>query len=257
MPKTRSLADLYVRGKLLELDDGGGASVTVWLQKLNPIEQEKAVRKSQALRARILAEARDEDSELFLAVRAGVEEETTDTLLDELSLNQAVAKHAAVEAEVEARDEWAKDGYIQGLQDAWNDGLRERYAEDPEDLEAKRVFDAMTQFVQDVSDAVEAERKSIRSELKETRNREQLIRQVINDQIMSRIDIQCLLEFRTSQVWLGTRLPDSHKTLYFNSRAEVDELASETLGALIRGYADLEVDPTEGKGSGESRDSSS
>lgn len=257
MPKTRSLADLYVRGKALELTDDEGPPVKVWVQKLNPIEQEKAIRKSQALRSRILSESHDEDSELYLAARAAVAEETTDTLLDEASYVRVVEKQAAIEGEVESREHWADDGYLQGLQDAWNDGLRQRYAEDPEDEEALRVYDAMKLFVDEVTEEVERQRISIRQELEETRNREQLIKMVIDDQIRSRIDIQCLLEFRKAQVWLATRDPISHKTLYFNGRAEVDELAQETLFALVSAYSELEVDPTEGKGSGESQGSSS
>ena len=63
MPKTRSLKDLYVVGKEVVLTDGEGG-VTVWLQKLNPVDHDTALRKANARRGATLAMSRlPEDSE--------------------------------------------------------------------------------------------------------------------------------------------------------------------------------------------------
>lgn len=257
MPTKRKLADLYVRGTPVSLDDGNGESVEVWVQKLTPVEQEKAVRKANAFRSRLVAEAHDETSELFMSAKGEVEDLTRAELLNQIAQFDVARHAAALEAEVESDDKWTKEGYLQGLYDAWNDGMRERYAADPEDEEAKRVYTAMEEYITVVNAKVDKEINRVRTELDETRSDEQLRKTGVENALMSRVDIQWMAEYRRCQVWLSVRDPENHRAHYFDGREEVDELAQETLLHLIEAYSSLEVDVIEGKGSEETPDSSS
>ena len=70
--KRRRLADLYVRGKEVELNDGSGEPVVVWLHKLNGVDRESCLRRANAAKARFMIEADHEDSETFQAMYAQV-----------------------------------------------------------------------------------------------------------------------------------------------------------------------------------------
>lgn len=257
MPTKRKLADLYVRGKDVIVDDGSGDTVKVWVQKLTPVDQEKAVRKANAYRSQLVAEAHDETSELFLSARNEVESLTREALISQAAQFEVARHSAALEAEVESQERWTKEGFLQGLYDAWSDGLSDRYALDPEDTEAKRVFEAMQEYLQEVNAKIQSELDRLKNEFEETRTDDQLRKTAVENALLSRVDIQWMAEYRRCQVWLSVREPDNHRTYYFNGRAEVDQLAQETLLALIGAYSDLEVDVVEGKGSGETLASSS
>jgi hypothetical protein len=246
--KTRTLADLYVRGREVKLDDGNGPPVVVWVQKLNPIENEKALRRANAYRATIFTQARDQESEMFLSALSEVSRLTRDEILDQLSMLEVGVQQPAIEAEIEAEEEWSKDGYLQGLYDAWNDGLAEKYAEDPEDPEALRVFNAMQVFAKQVEKQVEKQIAFMRDEL-DTQETEKLRKKLGEATLLSRVDLQWMAEFRRCQVWLSVRDPKNHRAYYFDGRAEVDVLEQDTLLDLIRAYSEIEVDGVEGKGS--------
>lgn len=249
MPTKRKLADLYVRGKNVTLDDGVGEPVTVWLQKLSPVDMEKVVRRANAYRARLMLDSRDENSEAFLSARSEIESLTRDELLDLVAESDVGTRALAIEAEIESDERWSKDGYIQGLQDAWNDGMRDRYDTDPEDPEAKSVFDALTGYTDFVTEKLVNEKARVRTELAETRSDEQLRKKVAETAVMSRVDLQWMAEFRRGQIWLSVRESEKDRSYYFTTREEVDDLAQDTLVQLIKAYTDLEVDVIEGKGS--------
>lgn len=257
MPTKRTLADLYVRGTTVTLDDGGGDPVEVWVQKLTSVDQEKAVRKANAFRALLVAEAHDETSERYMEALGEVDKYDRAALVDQVAQYEVARRTQALEAEVESGERWSKENYLQGLYDAWNGGMKDRYAKDNEDEDAKRVYDAMQEYLDAVNAKIEKELKNTRTELDETRNEEQLRKKAVENVIMSRVDIQWMAEYRRCQVWLSVREPNKHGVHYFNGRNEVDELAQETLLALIEAYSTLEVDVVEGKGSGVTQDSSS
>ena len=47
------------------------------------------------------------------------------------------------------------------LQDAWNDGLSSKYLDDPDDVEAKRVFDALREYTVEFEARVDKARESV------------------------------------------------------------------------------------------------
>ena len=243
----RRLADLYVVGKEVVFDDGAGDPVKIWLQKISPLDHETALRRANLTRSRILARneasAVEADTALFEAEQMGHESRVEYLIVDAVQ-----KKMPAFEAEAAAEEPWSKDGYLQGLRDAWADGLEARYLEDPEDEEALHVFNEMKKFSDIVQERIEEEKESVRADL-ETRDEKWVLNEVADRFLQSRADLSWLTEFRKAEVWLAARDPKNHRKRYFDDRSDVDELAQEVLIKLLEEYRDLIVEPVEGKDS--------
>jgi hypothetical protein len=248
MPKKRRLTDLYKVGKDVTInDETGGSAVRVHIRKLNPVDHETALRRANAMRAKVLAAARDEDSDIYGDVMSEVLDMDRDALVS-FAISEDVGKiSASTEAEMAAEDEWSKDDYLQGLYDLWNSDLAARYHEEPDDSEVVRVRNELVRFEQSVAESVDSAVVKLRADLEEVEEID-LQKTAVSKLIDIRADTEWIKEFRRCEIWLAVRDEDK-KTRYFESRAEVDELESEVLGRLVEEYQSLAVEPLEGKSS--------
>lgn len=246
MPKTRRLTDLFVRGKEVTIGDGEGA-ITVWVQKLNPVDQEMALRRANAARARILAKKKDEDSFEYQSTRMDIVGKDADELIEFLVADVIQSKSQSFEAELAAEDEWSKDHYLQGLRDSWNDGLKDAYHMDNDDEEAARVFAELRRFSDEVTKLLQGEAEKLRGDYKDTSD-EELENLVFDKMFAATADMAWVHEYRRCEIWLGVRELENHKKRYFESRDEVDHLEQEVLVPLVAAYHEVNVDVTEGKG---------
>ncbi len=249
--KTRKLSDLYVLGGEVEIDDGTGDPITVWVQKLTPLQQEKTLRRANGARSSVLSVRKlPADAEERLVYQHELEaiSRDRDAMIDYLIGEKLGLAYQVEEARLAEEDEWKKDGYLQGLSDAWNDTLRERYALDPEDPEAKRNFEEQKRFADAVEKTVDGERKALAKDYADKTD-EKLEEEVLDKVLESAADLEWLKEYRKCEVWFFTRTLEDHSVLYFEKREEVDELALETFGVLLEGYNNLRVDVLEGKDS--------
>lgn len=245
MPKSRRLSDLYVRGKELTFDDGDGEAIDVYVKKFNPVDHEKALRASNAARSRVLALRSNRDSDEFWAMWAEVEDYTRDDLVNYLVMEEVSKLEPAVEAELASEEEWSKEDYLQGLRDAWTDGLADQYATDEEDAEAKACFDVLKRFADKVATVMEGETERVRADMEA--KPDDVLRETVFERIIAmQASLSWLTEYRRQEVYRGTCEPD-RKTRYFVSREEVDELPIEIYSALTAAYREISVDPTEGK----------
>lgn len=257
--KKRRLGDLYQVGRQIEIDDDSDDPVAVWVQKLNPLETEKAARRASANKARILLARNDRESEEWMTTYSEVSEMPRSSLV-ELCIGEEVAKaYESADAEIAAEDQWAKDGYLQGLQDAWNDGLIKVHdaadEADPDFAEAERVFSELTRFDGIVGKRVQGERDRLLRDYEEVPKHE-LWEKVVGKLFDIRGDNAWIREFRRSQLWLAVREPEDHKKLYFAKREEIDALPTPVLTTLMETMESLLVDPTEGKDLPPTQDSS-
>jgi hypothetical protein len=247
MPKTRRLGDLYVVGQELTLDDGEGA-VTVWINKLNPVDQEAALRNANAARARVLAGKRDPDNQERLSLESELLDQSKDELVDFLAADALNNKQEALEAELAAEQEWDDKNYLQGLLDAWEGGMEDRYNRDPEDAEAKHVFEEMDRWHKVVQERLDGEKERLQADIGQ--RTEDILRQQVLERLLTvQADLAWLSEYHLSEILFAVREPDHHKKKYFNGRADVEELPQEVMMALYEGYRNLSIDPTEGKDS--------
>jgi hypothetical protein len=243
----RRLTDLYVVGKDLTFDDGSGEPVTVYLRKLNPVDQETAIKKANAARARVYATGRDPESDEYGELLSqAIDLGTTEDLISYLIQSRLVDFTMAKESEL-AADE--------GLREAWESGLQERYHIDPEDSEARHVFSELQRFADLVAPYVDDEREAL-EQTYDGKDLEEL-REIAAQQLVAiSADIAWVREYRKSELWLATRVPDNHRERYFDSRDEVDELPAEIFNRLIEEFQSLNVGTTEGKDSRATDDSS-
>lgn len=252
MPKSLKLSDLYVLGKELEVT-GPEGTVTVWLQKMNPVDHETALRRANARRANVLSISRfnDDSDEKKVELRASYMNELfdvapdRDSIIEFLATDRVSKVYAAREAELAAEDEWAEDDYLQGLKDSWNDEMSERFVMDAEDEEAARVMAELNRFNDELTKELVSEREVAVREF-EGWSDEKLVKEATDKLIEAAADMEWLTEYRKCELWKGVRDPKTKK-FYFNSREEVDQLSGVILSQLIQGYSNLNVDSVEGK----------
>lgn len=256
MPKRRSLADLYTVGKMVTIgDDGDELPVTVYIRKLSPMETEKALRRANAKRAQIAFALKDKDSEEYQDAYSQAMDMDRSALVEFVLSDELNNIRLSVEAELEAEDEWAEDGYAQGLYDAWNTGLSEVYANDPENEDALRVLNEMQRLQDQVQTEIDARVEVVRRGWA-AKTDEKLWEAATTALIKFASDTEWMREYRKSQVWLAVRDPEDTRSYYFETREELDDLALEVMGRLMEEYLGLEVDSIEGKDSVETPDSS-
>jgi hypothetical protein len=246
----RRLTDLWVTGRELSLDDGSGEAVVVWIQKLNPVDAAETNRRCDAVRATVLAMRHDHDSTGYQAVRASVLDfgDDADRIADILLGEDRARTTTATEARLANEEEWSKDNYLQGLRDAWQDGLEKRWLTDKSDVEAVRVYDEMHRFASLVADTVDAEIAVLR-EVMMARPLSELQDRLVDKLLEVDANQSWIEELRRCEIYYGTREPEDHKKRYFTERAEVDQLSPMAYQRLRTAYEDLEVDVMEGKDS--------
>jgi hypothetical protein len=256
----RRLDDLYVLGRPYTLDDlSGGEPVEVWLQKLDPLDADKTLRKANAAKARLLMTRADEDSDEWLEMYADVASFSDDSLREYL-IQEDLAEFAdSREAELSAEPEWADEGYLQGLRDAWNGtrdepGLRER---EEGDTERDKCLAELKRFTEAVNEHLDSERQNLLSDLAD-KPIEDLRKRAVKRFIEVRASAVWMTEFRTCEIAYGVRDASNHSRYYFGAKGketeEVDivrvrRLPPEVFSALGEAYAELVVPPQEGKDS--------
>lgn len=258
----RRLSDLYVRGKAIEVDDGEGDPVKVWLAKLNELDRETAARRANATKARFMIDADNEDSETFQAAYSEVREiNERDELVAFLIADDVTKSRRRIEAERLSDEEtWGKDDYLQGLFDAWfgdegSPGLTKVQEEDPDDPEVKRVWDELQRYQNEVLEAVRHENERLLKDWADA-DIEMVRRKAAHRLIELRANDEFLREYQRQQIFFSVRDPAMRRQRYFQTVHEVDDLDDELRDYLLGQYDALMVDRAEGKDSPPEEDSS-
>lgn len=162
--------------------------ITLWVAKLGDLEMTTAMKKAARSQAVVMAARKDHDSEDWqstYALMSALDRETwLSTLVDREMLDRWDLIGARVAGEtitdsdgVEQPNEWAKDGYLDGLRDAWLDGLNATYAADPGDPEASRVYAEIERFTKLVDEEFAYER-DVEVNVHETLSDEELLEKI-------------------------------------------------------------------------------
>lgn len=250
---TAKLIDLYKVGELVTIGDDDGNTVEVYLKKLNTVDAQLAVKRAAARRARVLITTKDQDSDEFLMYVSQAQDLGREGMLELIVAGEAQDIAERVEAELSADKEWSEDNYLEGLRDSWEE-VKDDYhnAEEgtPEKEEADRIFAELKRFQAKAEVAINREVEDAKDAYRDTPDVDLAIK-AASKLIFAQADQEWLAEFQRCQLWLGVRDPKQTTKKYFSSRSEVDELAPETVGALIGHYNRITVDAAEGKGSAE------
>lgn len=250
-PVKRRLSDLFVTGEDVSFDDGSGEPIRVWVQKLTPAETQLAVEKSRPSKTKIISIKKLPDDH-YLKLRyldeleSGGIEEKIDFIKFLIRPKLEEARISAQER-VAAEDEWSKDDYLNGLQEAWNDELQAKWINsDDEDDEANRVYDELKRYTDQVIKEVEAAEKDLINELDDL-SLEALQRRSVNRLIETHGDNILINEFRKQQLFYAVREAENHKNKYFESIDEINTLPEVISNRLFIVYGELAVDSFEGK----------
>lgn len=267
----KRLTDLYARGKpvlIEETDDAGettGDSVIIYVAKINPVDQEEAVRAGSARQAVVLAAGRDHTSQQWLAIVARALTQAPADLIEQLVNDEREKQRPVCESMISFEDEWKKEGYLEGLRDAWDTYLRARFEATPEDPDAKRVHDELVRFFEQVDQQLLAETNPLRRDLMSL-TPERLQERWCDEELKMRATVAFNLEFYRYALAAAVREPcpscmaaiesgekhaseTSHPRKYFSGPDEINALDIRLRSQLQRAYNDITVGPTEGKGS--------
>lgn len=260
--KRRRLADLYVRGRELTVDDGSDDPVTIWIQKLNEIERESILRRANAAKARHILECDDEGSEVFFSTYGTVRDYLDRDQMVNLVISEDLAKaRQRFEAQMLDDEEgWGKDNLLQSLLDSWtgdddNPGFAATIAEDPNDPEALKVKAELDRYEADLDGQVEKEQKRLAREWEDAPV-DDIARKATRVLLDRRADETFMREWSRQQIFYSVRDPDDHHKRYFGTVAEVDDLDDQIREFLDQQCTSLFVTPTEGKESPPKPDSS-
>jgi hypothetical protein len=246
----RRLTDLWVVGRELSLDDGSGEPIKIWIQKLNPVEAGETTRRCDAVRAKLLAARHERSGVTYQAVQAVVMDIGNDVarIADILLAEDRVRLVNSTEARMANEEEWSKNNYLQGLRDAWTDGVERRWLEDKTDPEADRVFTEINRFTEAVGELVDAEMDVMREAMM-TRPLLELQDDLVQRLLELDSNQAWVEELRRCEIYYGTRETGDHRRRCFADRDEVDDLSPTTYQRLRAAFENLEVDVLEGKGS--------
>lgn len=248
-PVHRSLEDLYVFGRSVSFDDGTGDIVEVWLQKISPADERDCIKPARAAKARVLmVKHLSEDSEDKMLYTVQLEEldltrEQKVTLvlqkrLEELQLSK--------QEEIAEEDEWSDEDYLRGLQDAWNDGLRDKWLEDNKDPEASKVYGELKRYADAIDKAYDADRDDLLLEF-DHYSEEELNEKCINALIEIEANSQLVDEYRIRKIYHATRKMENHDEKYFKSPDSVRHLQEQVFSKLEEKYDDVSIGVMEGK----------
>lgn len=259
-PRRRSLADLYVQSTTVDVPvPDGEEPMQVLIVKMSLPERETLVRKANKKKAQTLLMARDKESDHYQNLLAEVIEWPTETLtewsiMEALSEMETSQKHRLM-----AEDEWANDDYLEGLFDAWNDDLKERYEDDPEDEEAAKVFAELNRFTEQLQARIDTERQEMVA-VQGAKTRGALEDETVGSILKLEAEQAWAQEARFLKLYYSARQPTDGPVRkaprIFETLDEVKETHESILKLLDDAYEELTVDPLEGKDSPVKPDSS-
>ncbi len=253
------LRDLYKTQNQIAISDGVN-TVPVVVRKISPLQKEKAQRRANAAQAIRKRAKNDRDSEDYLSQLNQVQEvfgEAREQLLIVVVDEAMALESQQIQARImyDEDSEWAKDDYLQSLLDSWDNGMGQRFTDDPDDIDAAKVYAEIERFTTQVEAEVEEARGRMEDEwdLSGTPKLQEKVAEIL-------LDRQALTlwhkEFIAARTYYSVRKVSDWRELYFDSIDEVLELDERTLQELVDAYDEISVDPIEGKDSPPAQSSS-
>jgi hypothetical protein len=236
-------------GRELELNDGGSEpGISVYLQKISPIEQRDAADCATKARASLLAIKNSpiENKVLYEDQLEDMGLDSRESYIDFLSANRIEELRLSAEQRIAEEDEWSKNDYLHSLQEAWNSGLSDSWVVNDEDEEANRVYLELKRYTDIVEDSLSNDKKDIYAEFDLIEGTD-LKNKVVDKVIEMEADFAWMNEFSFYQAFYATREVDDHNVRYFTSIDEVKTIDTRVLTEIISNYREMTVEGVEGK----------
>lgn len=258
LSRRRRLADLYVRGKVVELTDDNDEElgVSVWVHKISPLENKRAMDQANTIRAKMAAARFADDEDEFRLALAGSAEmaglfDSRPDMIDYIKSEEISRARQTIEAELGDDEEWSKNGYLEGLRESWygeeiGKGLREQFALNPDHAEASAVYKELVRFIDSRDALLEREKKRIRRDEDRTTDKE-LRHMVVDALIQAEAENTWYSEFRKRQLFYSIREVTDHQERYFKDVEELEELNEIVVTKLLAEFDLVNVEVGEGK----------
>lgn len=247
LAKTRAqVKRIYEVGKEVPL----GEDLTLWLQKLTPAEEKEALEHSYKPRAGILSLLKaDPDEPGLLEFKDTLERwglDTKEAQVNFLITPDVQKAQASQESKIASQKEWSENDYLITLQSAWNDGLDEKLALNPDDEEASRVFKELKRYTEQVATAVEVDRVDLfeRMDIKSETEIEDKVVKMLIEHAAGQAQLN---EFHAWAIYFATRLVEDHDVHFFGAREDIDGYGASLYPRLLEEYMLLSLDSIEGK----------
>lgn len=229
------VSDLYVVGVPhnvrgpVQLDDGTieMVDIPVWLNKISPQEERVCADVASAARGATMAVLRlpldhqDWDDHKHTLADFGLTDR--DAQIEYLITEDLERYRVSARERIAAKERWSEDDYLMSLEGAWNESLRDKFLEDDEDPEAKRVYEALLGFANEIDSEVSAERENLFEDYAQESDDEVYLK-ALKKLVNTLANVQFMDKFYEQQVFYSVREPDDHSKRYFQTSDEVKNL---------------------------------
>ena len=245
--KNDQLSKLYTRSTSVDLgrDD---VELVAHIRKLTVIQEREASRESLKKRAvyeHIKRAPWDDPDRLSLREVVSMLGDRDD--LARFILGEEELKiEASVSSRIANEERWSENSYLETLQRAWADEMKERFDRDPEDPEAKRIFEALQSYVDEVIAATAREFADVLYE-KLALDDDSLIEEAVS----YLVDRQALSvqseEFNWWKVYFCTFEDEDYRVKWFRTIEEVRETDPTVIKKILQAYDDMSLGVEAGK----------
>jgi hypothetical protein len=259
--RLRQVVDLYVTGKVATLRDGS----PVWVQALNPFEQDTARNEAQIAKARITLAIKEFGSDEQTKVRMFFFEEGTDGAKLKLVDAKVAESMPRILDSIRNDPEWAERIQIleRGLDDT---------AKPVEGVERELVEKVSTEYTTEIGERLSSEREYLVDKFISL-DEESLWQEYLDWYLDRRAAEMMLAEYRLHQMLFGVRWCngvesdgqwdhaecDGHQSRMFSDKAQVQSAPEELIAVLMDTAEQVEISVRDAKNSrrqGSSSDSS-
>lgn len=249
--KRRRLSELYQSGKLVVInDETDGDPAVVWIKKLSDLEQRKCLDKSAHIRTQYLLMERKKDHagrDKFVEQLIAYSLDAEESLIGFIVGGKLLEVQQSHESRISEEEEWSKDNYLESLRTLWQDeGLEKKYELNPEDEDAKRVYEELKRFSDQVEEAVAAERDDMIESMR-GRPYEDLLSDAVDQLIQTESNVKWIEEFHKWRLFFCVKDPEDHRVPYFEDVEEIEYLPTDVIVRLQDEVEAINVTGLEGK----------
>lgn len=257
MGKRKGLGDLYKTCEPVTFSDGA-TTVQVQVVKLNDVDKEEAVTAAIAAKARVMAQAANPDSDMYVETLFAAQAMDFESIVDILVMEELEQKIVSIREELVAEKPWSEDDYILGLEEAWtgNEGVEGLGAQwDRLEAAGKPIPDDLVQVRAQLDKFNEVLAQRVREAKEDAADAfagmepEYLHDRVAKRIIALRADQAFTDEWLRQRTFRSTREIDDRLAYHFASMAAYIDADKRVKVRLMHAYDEMSVDGIEGKGS--------
>lgn len=240
------IEELYSIGQKVNVAPPGHDPVTVFFRKINSPQQQKAVRKANAARIRLMQVMnRPDTDDEKMSIVGEVEELAREDKIVYLTELQVATYRPKIEQELSEEKEWAEEGYLQSLIDAFDDEALLDYMKGDEErsVETQELFDQMKRFTDAVDGKLEIKRGNSTKHF-EAMSDDQLTMAVTKSYLEREAGIAWLRVFRDHQILFGVENLETGEKIY-SSIGDIDNIPTELYQIYLGAIEETSVPVTE------------